>query len=283
MKKLRDRKDGAFVKHTDPSHVALPLISPGRIANEATASYDIDLTNLDLYLKEKQKNGRKYSYMTCVYASLAIMFASRPKMNYYVKGSNYYIRKDIVFSMNVKRTFSDNDPSLNIKFNYDPKDERFILDQIQDKLDERIDAVKATSTNSGEKDPLDFLLKIPPFMLPGVGRFFRFLDNRGWLPKALMEVDPQHSSCFLANMASIGIETNYHHLTNWGTNSFFFLMGKIKVKNELQLDGTVVAKRYLPLVAIIDERIADGLYLTRSTKIIPRYLENPSLFDVVKE
>ena len=277
----RNRKDGKFVIQKDPSHVALPLISPGRIANEATLSYDVDITKLEEYVKEKSKDGRRYSHATCVMAALSIVFATRPKTNYYVKGAHYYHRDEISFAMNIKRSFSDDAPSLNIKVKYDKDDERFILDQIQDKLDEKIDANKQTKDNVVEKDPLDFLLKFPKCLLPAIGAFFRFLDNRGWLPLSLMEDDPQHSTCFLANMASLGTETAYHHLTNWGSNSIFFLMGKIKTKNEVQEDGSIVSKRYLPCVAIIDERIADGYYLTKSFKIFKRYLENPSLFDAL--
>ena len=47
-----DRKDWKFVIQKDHSYVALPLISPDRISNGATMSYDIDLIKLeDIHIK----------------------------------------------------------------------------------------------------------------------------------------------------------------------------------------------------------------------------------------
>lgn len=48
------------------------------------------------------------------------------------------------------------------------------------------------------------------------------------MPKAVINASPFHTSVFLTNVGSLGIDSVYHHLYNFGTTSLFFAMGKKK-------------------------------------------------------
>ena len=72
---------------------------------------------------------------------------------------------------------------------------------------------------------------------------------------------------------------SYHHLVDWGTNSFFVIIGEKKWKPEFKADGSYEMKEMLPLGFTIDERIADGFYFARSIKILRYLLKHPQLLD----
>ena len=56
----------------------------------------------------------------------------------------------------------------------------------------------------------------------------RFLDKHGILPKFLIRVSPFHTSAFVTNVGSLGIDAIFHHLYNFGTTSMFFAMEEKK-------------------------------------------------------
>ena len=91
-----DRKDGKLVKDLDGMHFICPIIYPNRCDNEAFISERIDLTNIDKYLKKKNKNNPEYKYNTfqiIVTAALKLLYL-RPKMNYFIANSNMYCRNE---------------------------------------------------------------------------------------------------------------------------------------------------------------------------------------------
>ena len=107
-----------------------------------------------------------------------------------------------------------------------------------------------------------------------------FLENRDWLPRDLVEFDPYHSSVFISNTGSIGLSAQYHHLTNWGTNSFFILVGEKHLHPFYDENGNVTMKNALELGLTIDERIADGVYFAKSIKLLRKLLQNPELLEL---
>jgi pyruvate/2-oxoglutarate dehydrogenase complex dihydrolipoamide acyltransferase (E2) component len=106
------------------------------------------------------------------------------------------------------------------------------------------------------------------------------MDYHGCYPASLMKDDPYFSSAFVSNLGSIKMHASYHHLANWGTNSFFMIIGE-KKKRPFELeDGTVELRESIPLGLTIDERIADGLYFMNSIKLFRHLISNPELLDL---
>ena len=87
--------------------------------------------------------------------------------------------------------------------------------------------------------------------------------------------DPGYSSVMVSNLGSIGMRAGYHHLSNWGTNSIFVVMGKIKKRPFFDEDGNVSMKISVDLGLTVDERIADGYYYSKSVKLLKYLLEHP--------
>ncbi|MBR6348857.1 MAG: 2-oxo acid dehydrogenase subunit E2, partial [Spirochaetales bacterium] len=72
----------------------------------------------------------------------------------------------------------------------------------------------------------------------------------------------------------------YHHLSNFGSNSLFAIIGRKEKKPVYDDDGTVTMKEFLPVSFTIDERIADGVYFNNSIKVLKAYLLKPELLDL---
>ena len=76
------------------------------------------------------------------------------------------------------------------------------------------------------------------------------------------------------------MSATYHHLSNWGTNSFFALVGEMKKRPFYNADGSYEMRDALEMGFTIDERIADGFYFLNSLKILKKLLEKPELLEL---
>lgn len=103
---------------------------------------------------------------------------------------------------------------------------------------------------------MDILNKLPRFLSKAAIRFIRWLDRHGWCPDVLIGDDPNYASVFLSNLGSIRLRSGYHHLTNWGTCSFFCVIGEKKWTPLYDQNGLVAMRETVDLGFTVDERIA---------------------------
>ena len=141
--------------------------------------------------------------------------------------------------------------------------------------DNRRDDIKDTSTGA-----MDFLNKLPQWLINLIISTTLWLDKHGWAPDFLIGTDPNHASIFLSNLGSIGLEGGYHHLVNWGTNSCFIVLGKKYMKKEYFKDGSSDLYEVIPLGITLDERIADGYYYSGTVALVKELLTHPELLDL---
>ena len=118
---------------------------------------------------------------------------------------------------------------------------------------------------------------LPGFLIKFVVWLLRSLDSVGLMPKFINRVSPFHSSAFVTNVGSIGLNPVYHHLYEFGTTSAFMAIGKKEVVNELQRDGTVLSKHVINMRFVLDERICDGYYFASAIKVFKHYVKHPEL------
>ena len=85
---------------------------------------------------------------------------------------------------------------------------------------------------------------------------------------------------FISNLGSIKMHANYHHLTNWGTNSVFLIIGEKKPTAFFHADGSFDVREALELSLTVDERIADGMYFANSIRLLRTLLEKPELLEL---
>ena len=105
------------------------------------------------------------------------------------------------------------------------------------------------------------------------------MDYFGLLPKFLLEVSPFHGSIFFTSMGSLGIPPIVHHLYDFGNLPVFVAFGCKYRKNEVQLDGTIVQRKYVDYTMNTDERICDGFYFATTLKHMKKLLSHPERLD----
>ena len=282
-KKARgDRKDAVRVRNLDPMHSLMPYLMLDRTDNEAVLNDEIDLTAVSAYLEKKNASNPEFRYTIfhVFMAALAKTIVLRPNMNRFMQGHRLYQRRDISFSFDAKRKFADEAHEAIIILKVDPEDERSPIEQVYQKVKKELTYIRKESGTDDTTKVMEILQKFPRPILRGVVKFLFWLEYHGMLPASLESVDPYHTTCFISNLGSIKMNASYHHLINWGTNSFFAIVGEKKWKPVFDKDGSYEMKELLPISFTIDERIADGFYFIQSLKILRAILQNPDVLDL---
>lgn len=186
-----------------------------------------------------------------------------------------YQRNGIFLSLAIKKSMEDTAPETVLKIKYTGKENIF---EIKEKLDTAIAENKKIETVNKMDKFVNMLGKTPNIVLKIVVGFIKLLDRWGLLPKAIIDLSPFHTSAFLTNVGSLGIDAIYHHLYNFGTTSLFFAMGK-KKKDFVPGDDEIVEEKCISLAIVGDERICDGYYFANSFKQFIKYLRKPSLLE----
>jgi len=103
----------------------------------------------------------------------------------------------------------------------------------------------------------------------------RVLDYFNLLPGSIIAADPLYASAILANLGSVGLDSAYHHLFEYGTAPIFVTMGRVKKAVVPGENDTAVVRDVVSLKYTFDERIADGLYCAKSLDLLKGFLEKP--------
>lgn len=280
-RKFGDRKDGRRLKNIDSMHAFMPYLMPKRTDSEAVLSENVDVTKLLEYVakKNEQNPAFKYTVFHCVLGAVAKTVYLRPKMNYFYKGHRLYERNDILFSFTAKRTFEDHSEEALAVIKVDKDSELSPVEQMHAKVEKFVTKIRKRGETDGATDIIGSLCKFPRFIVRFVVSLLKWMDYHGILPQSLSKEDPFFSSVFITNLGSIKATASYHHLTEWGTNSVFMIVGEMKYMNVVDKEGNSSIKKMMPIGFTVDERIADGFYFAKSFKILRHLIENPELLD----
>lgn len=277
-KRIGDRRDGTLLRDLDSMHFLMPMLYPNRCDNEAFISECIDLTNVNKYLQEKNADDPEYHYNLFQVVVTAILKAItlRPKMNRFIANKNMYQRNEVTAAFVVKKLFTDNGAEALAIIHAKSED---TIDTIHDGIYRQV-----SSCRSEKKDDstaaMDTLQKLPRFLVKIALRFFHFLDRHGRVPQSLIATDPYYASVVLSNLGSIKLHSGYHHLTNWGTNSLFCIIGEKKLRPFCDENGNMEMRDSIDLGLTVDERIADGYYFSKTVRLLRKLLENPELLEL---
>lgn len=269
------RSDGRKLKTVPPFFRVIPNVMLERSDSQVYFKQDIILKDMDAYIDKKAEEGIKLSYMNIIYAALVRILAERPYLNRFAMNGSLFARNKIYVSLAIKKNFSDEGQETTIKLPFDGTENIF---QIKEKLDSAIEKNKDNS-NSNNTDALAKAFSLVPNGAIRVAfKILGFLDRHGAMPKAVISASPFHTSVFLTNVGSLGIDSIYHHLYNFGTTSMFFAMGK-KKKSYVYDDDEIHEERCITIAFVGDERICDGYYYATSFKLLSKYLKKPELLE----
>ncbi|MBQ8954521.1 MAG: 2-oxo acid dehydrogenase subunit E2 [Clostridia bacterium] len=274
------RPDGRRVTGIDPIVQFTPYIMPHRYDAMVNTKEELDFDQMTRYIRDKRREGHEVTHMGMIIAAYLRMLCDYPEMNRFIVNRKLYARNHFCVSfVTLRKTPDDSveEALCKVQFNLDDT----IFD-VSRRLAQAIEEARVPEAVNKTDALARTLMKVP--YLPNFVVFMaRLLDNHGLMPRFIHEASPFHTSLFISNMASLGMNYIYHHIYDFGTTSIFATMGKTEQKVYRNSDGTCRSKRIMPVGVVIDERIASGGIFARMFSTIVKYLNNPELLEVPPE
>lgn len=270
------RYDGRLVRTTEPMQRIMPFIMKTRTDSMNMYEDTTDCAGMDAYIKAKAAEGVKLTYMHILIASMVRLLAIRPQLNRFIMGGKIYTRPKIWVSFVVHPTMKDDSAGTTIKLCFEGTES--IL-EIVDKINEAVakETVIRTEKNATDK-LLDTLTKLPSPILFATVNILMWMDRHNMLPTSVLKASPFHTSIFLTNLKSLGINHIYHHVYEFGTTGLFLAMGKERKVASVE-GNSIVPQKHMGFGLVMDERFCDGLYFARSFRMMKKFLHNPALLE----
>ena len=268
------RPDGDLIKDIDPVRQLMPFLMRGR--NESIifheTEWDVSRARdwLRKYNRTRGDKPRAALFHMIVYA-VARQFHERPGLNRFVSGGRIYQRKGVWMSFAAKTEMADDAPLVTVKLEVRPEDS---FDDCVKKIVQTIEERRSGSENRVDHE-VRFLAKLPGPLLRAVFAGGRWLDRLNLLPQSMIGPDPMYTSVFFGNLGSIHMSRVQHHLYEYGTASFFGVIGEVRNIAHADRKGRIAVKQVLPVQWSFDERINDGYYCVESIAIAQRLFEDP--------
>lgn len=269
------RTDGRRLKNISPFFLLMPHIMKRRSDSQVFYSQEIPLAPLDEYIAKKDAEGIKISYMAIIYATLVRIIAEKPLLNRFVMNGRVYARNSIDISLAIKKGMSETAEETTLKLHFNGSENIF---DIRNRLEKVITDNKDVSAENNTDKLAKALAFIPSWLIKLIVNFLMFLDRHNLMPKFVIEASPFHTSAFLTNVGSLGIDSIYHHLYDFGTTGVFLAMGK-KKKSLISVDETLKEEKSISLRWVLDERICDGYYYANALKLFNKYMKKPELLE----
>lgn len=269
------RSDGRKLKTLGPFFRVIPHVMKERSDAHVYYTQDLPLKYLDAYISKKEEEGIRMSYMNIIYAALVRMLAEKPALNRFVMDGRTYARNGITISLAIKKEMTEEIEETTLKIPFTGSENIF---EVKEKLDSTIAKNKDLSAENSTDRLAKLLSLVPDWLFKFIVNILMFLDKHGMMPKAVINASPFHTSAFLTNVGSLGIDAIYHHIYNFGTTGVFLAMGK-KKKAYIYDDDNVVQEKTISLAWVADERICDGFYYANALKSFYRYMKKPELLE----
>lgn len=274
---FRNRPDGRRIRDVDPMQLITGFLMKKRY--DAMNMYE-DTFNCEIwdsYIKEKELQGIKLSYMHIFIAGIVRMMARWPRLNRFVMNGKIYARPKIWVSFVVHPELHINSPDTTIKLCFEGTETILEISQaINDAI--RRETVDRKGENDTDKLART-LTSMPSFVLNFVAGFLMWLDKHNMLPKFIIEHSPFHTSFFITNLKSLGINYVYHHTCDFGTNGLFFAIGKEKHIPVVKSDA-VTTEKHMGFSLVCDERFCDGLYFALALRNLRKIMRNPASLEI---
>lgn len=273
------RADGRKIKSLDPFYKIIPYIMKERVDAHVYFEEDIPVDNLEAYIAKKKEQGIKIKHMDVVLAAIGRVALEKPRINRFIMNRKIYARNEVSISLAMIRKLNEEDyVDTTVKFKIKPEDTIFTIAEKERNL---VEENKNAKANNSTDRLASAVMSLPNFLIKFVVWLVTKLDNWNMLPKFVMEASPFHTSIFLTNLGSVGIDSIYHHIYNFGTTSGFLAMGGRKTRIKDVKTGET--EKYMTFKFVMDERICDGYYYARAFAAFRRYIMYPELLELPAE
>ena len=271
------RPDGRVIKNLEPMQKIMPYVMRTRTDSMNMYEDTFACESMDIYIKEKEAEGIKMSYMHILIAAIVRLIALRPQLNRFVMNGKIYARPKIWVSFVVHPTLKDGSTGTTIKLCFEGTETILEVAEIINAAIEK-ETTKRVEENDTDK-LLRFLMnKIPGFLIKFVINTLMWMDKHNVMPKIIVDLSPFHTSFFITNLKSLGIKHIFHHTYEFGTTGLFFAMGKEETVPVVK-KGEVSQEKRMGFGLVSDERYCDGLYFAMSLRLMRKFMRNPKVLE----
>lgn len=277
---LGNRPDGRRIRNVDPMQLITGFLMKKRYDSMNLYEDSINCAAWDQYIKEKAEQGIKLGYMHIFIAGIVRMLALKPRLNRFVMNGKLYARPKIWVSFTIHPQLHIDSPDTTIKLMFEGTES--IL-EIAEKINEAIRKETVLRTEENDTDKLARVMtSLPACILNIVASVLMWMDRHNIMPKSIIEFSPFHTSFYITNLKSLGINPVYHHTCEFGTNGLFFAMGKEK-QVPVAEKGEVEIQKLMPFTLVSDERFCDGLYFALALREFKKTMKNPKTLEIPLE
>jgi hypothetical protein len=273
-----DRSDGRRIRGLLPFEAILPYVLRKRNEAAVLFSKDIEVEAAMAYVHRKNSEGEesdRYSLFGVLIAAAVRTIALKPRLNRFVHRRGFYQRSGISVSFIVKRSLAETASEGHVKIRFRPEDD---IAAAMEKIAEGIGSARKGVPRPDDREYS--LAHRIPFGKGALTSFFRMLDRFNIAPEAMIEADPLYTSVYVANLGSIGLDTPYHHLYEWGTASVFMVVGRIFQKDTRRGSTSPALKHYVNVKFTVDERIAEGIYYAHAAALFQKLVSRPEDLEI---
>ena len=270
------RPDGRRIKNVDPMQLITGFLMKKRYDSMNMYEDTFNCEAWDQYIKEKGEQGIKIGYMHIFIAGIVRMLAKWPRLNRFVMNGKLYARPKIWVSFTIHPELHIDSPDTTIKLCFEATEN--IL-EIAETINEAFRKQTVLRTEENDTDKLARMLtSLPSWILNIVAGVLMWMDRHNMMPKSIIEFSPFHTSFYITNLKSLGINHVFHHTTEFGTNGLFFAMGKEKQIPVVEKDEVVIQK-HMGFSLVSDERFCDGLYYALALREFRKIMKNPKVLE----
>lgn len=270
------RPDGRRIKNVDPMQLITGFLMKKRYDSMNMYEDTFNCEAWDQYIKEKGEQGIKIGYMHIFIAGIVRMLAKWPRLNRFVMNGKLYARPKIWVSFTIHPELHIDSPDTTIKLCFEGTE---TILEIAETINEAIRKETVLRTEENDTDKLARMLtSLPSWILNIVAGVLMWMDRHNMMPKSIIEFSPFHTSFYITNLKSLGINHVFHHTTEFGTNGLFFAMGKEKQIPVVEKDEVVIQK-HMGFSLVSDERFCDGLYYALALREFRKIMKNPKVLE----
>ena len=275
-KRWGDRRDGKRIKV--PAMARLMTYIKNREEGYVYINRKFDVTDLVAYMKKKKIKNPDLTYFHAFSMAVAKTVYNRPRLNSFIMNHKFYQRNDVILTFTARVSFDDDkNKEVMSLIKVDPNDNIF---DMSNKIKKKVESFRKKKETTSSDDSLDFLDKFPGWMLKFIiAPLIKWMDRHDLLPRSLNDDLLYNSTVILSNLGSIKCGAIHHNLTNFGTNSIILTIGDIHKEQVVMPNGKVEIRDIVEFGINLDERIADGVYFSKSVNLLDYILRNPETLE----
>lgn len=280
-RRFGDRYDGRRLRSLDAFYSLIPYIMRYRSDSQCFFEDKIEISHTEAYLRRRKRTSdSNVSMLHVLIAAMVRTIALRPALNRFIAGQKIYARNEILVSLAIKKELKIDSPETTLKFKFEPTDS---LTEIAEKINKQVIDNKVLNTKNDTDKTAKLLMLCPGWLLKFVIFVLRTMDYIGMMPRVINRVSPFHTSFFITDLGSLGIQPVHHHLYDFGTTSIFIAFGTKIREKVIGADNEIADRKFITMKVVTDERTVDGHYYASAFKLYRNLIQHPEMLETPPE